>query len=258
MRFTGNPGFSERELRGRLKLTEGDRFQFAAWQRDRDRLAELYESGGFLEARIRARRIPVEPGKPDTAAAAAVELEYSIERGPGTRLDVRGATLPAAVRERIVDRWSSTIFDGFLERDAQTIVRDHLYREGHLQATIATKMTADAASGTKTLTIEVDPGPVVASRVEFDGNAHIATSRLLETANAVGTLTAWIAPPSFEESIERVYRDEGLLAAEVDVQEPEIRNGTSTVRVVVREGQPYVVGRVDLPGWRWDSRDGGA
>ena len=248
MRFTGRPGFSERELRSRLKLTEGDRFQFAAWQDDRDRLAELYESGGFLEARIRARRISVEPEKPDTGAAGAVELEYSIDRGPETRLDVRGATLPAAVHERVRDRWSSTIFDGFLERDAQTIVRDHLYREGHLQATIATKLTTDAASVTKTLTIEIDPGPVVTSRLEFDGNAHIATSRLLETANAVGILTAWIAPPSFEESIERVYRDEGLLAAEVDVQEPEIRNGTSTVRVVVREGQPYVVGRVDLRG----------
>ena len=49
-------GFPERELRGRLKLTEGDRFQFAAWQRDRDRLADLYETRGFLEARIRARR----------------------------------------------------------------------------------------------------------------------------------------------------------------------------------------------------------
>ena len=123
VRFTGSPGFSERELRGRLKLTEGDRFQFAAWQRDRDRLAELYESRGFLEARIRARRIPVEPEKPDTDAgqtpARPPSSSIRIERGPETRLDVRGATLPAAVRERILDRWSSTIFDGFLERDAQ-------------------------------------------------------------------------------------------------------------------------------------------
>ena len=258
VRFTGSPGFPERELRGRLKLTEGDRFQFAAWQRDRDRLADLHETRGYLQARIRAGRIPVEAAGAESKAEqtsekpepgpAALELEYAIERGPETRLDVRGASLPAAVRERILHRWSSTIFDGFLERDARTIVRSHLYREGHLQATIATKWTADAAGGTKTLTIEISPGPVVASRIEFDGNAHVATSRLLEATNAVGTLTARIDPPSFEQSIERVYRDEGLLAAEVDVQEPEIRNGTSTVSVVVREGQPYVVGRVGFQG----------
>jgi outer membrane protein assembly factor BamA len=258
VRFIGSPGFPERELRGRLKLTEGDRFQFAAWQRDRDRLADLYETRGFLEARIRVRRVPVgAPGADSTAEGtprrpdsvpAAVALEYAIERGPETRLDVRGATLPAAVRERLRDRWSSTIFDGFLERDARTIVRDHLYRQGHLQATIATKLTADAAGDTKTLTIEIDPGPVVASRLEFDGNSHVATARLVEAAAAVGTLTAWIDAASFERSIERLYRDEGLLGADVDVQEPQTRNGTSTVRVVAREGQPYVVGRVDFQG----------
>ena len=258
VRFTGSPGFPEPELRGRLKLTEDDRFQFAAWQRDRDRLADLYATRGFLEARIRARRTPVAtpsaeskaeppPAKPEPGLEV-VELEYAIERGPETKLDVRGATLPAAVREHILDRWSSTIFDGFLERDARTIVRDHLYREGHLQGTIAAQVTADVASGTKTLTIEINPGPVVASRLEFSGNAHLATSRLVEAAGAVGAVTAWIDPASFEASIERLYRDEGLLAAEVDVQEPEVRNGTSTVCVVVREGQPYVVGRVDLQG----------
>ena len=61
-------------------------------------------------------------------------------------------------------------------------------------------------------------------------------------------MIAWIDAAVFEESIERLYRNDGLLAAEVDVQEPELRNGISTVRVVVREGEPYVVGRVDLQG----------
>ena len=266
VRFTGSPGFPERELRGRLKLNEGDRFKFAAWQSDRDRLADLYETRGFREARIRARRIPVEApqrNQRENRHASRQTPARSSSSTSSSAVPRRGstcvaATLPAAVRERILDRWSSTLFDGFLERDAQTIVRDHQYREGHLQAAIATKLTVDPASGTKTLTIEIDSGPVLTARVEFDGNTHIATSRLVEAADAVGTLTAWIAPPSFEQSIERVYRDEGLLAAEVDVREPEIRDGTSIVRVVVREGQPYVVGRVDFKGGRWAARDGAA
>jgi outer membrane protein assembly factor BamA len=241
VRITGHPGFTERELRDRLKLTEGDRFQFAVWQRDRDRLAELYEKRGFLEARIRARRLPV-------AGAGVVDLDYAIESGLETRLDIRGATLPDTVRTRIVDRWSSTIFDGFLERDARTIVRDHLYREGYLQATVATTMTADAAKGSKTLTIDVTPGPVMPWRLEFGGNAKIPSSRLYEAARAVGTLTAWIDPASFEGAIERVYRDESLLAAEVDVPQPEVQNGTSIVCVAVREGEPYTVGQVALRG----------
>ena len=239
--FTGSPGFSERELRDGLKLAEGDRFEFAAWQRDRDRLANLYETRGFLEARIRARRIPANPDP-----GHAVDLEYVIDRGPETRLDVRGATLPAAVRERILNRWSSAIFDGFLERDARTIVRDHLYREGRLHAEVATALTT-VASGAKTLTIDINPGPVVPWRVEFVGNTEVETSRLLEVGGA-GGLVAWLDPASFEQSIERVYRDEGLLGAEVDVHEPEVRDGTSIVVVVVREGRPHLVGRVDVHG----------
>jgi outer membrane protein assembly factor BamA len=245
VRFSGTPGFTERELRDRLKLSEGDRFEFAAWQRDRNRLTDWYETRGFLEARIRARRIPASP---DPDGIAAVDLEYAIDRGPETRLDVRGAALPEAVRERILDRWSSTIFDGFLERDARALVREHLYREGRLQATISTALITDMANGTKVLTIDVSPGPVVAWRVEFTGNSQVETLRLLEGLGPAGGLTAWIDPASFEQSIERVYLDEGLLVAAVDVQSPETRNGTSIVQVVVREGQPYLVGRVDIEG----------
>ena len=58
VRFSGNLGFAESELRGQLRLTEGDRFDFAAWQQDSDRLRRYYQEHGFFEARVRARRPP--------------------------------------------------------------------------------------------------------------------------------------------------------------------------------------------------------
>ena len=51
VRWTGAAGFPEDELRGRIKLAEGDRFDFFRWQQDRDRLAEWYHDRGYLEAR---------------------------------------------------------------------------------------------------------------------------------------------------------------------------------------------------------------
>src|SRR5262249_22620850 len=36
IRFTGNPGFAENELRRQVHLTDGDRFAFVEWQADRD------------------------------------------------------------------------------------------------------------------------------------------------------------------------------------------------------------------------------
>ena len=253
VRFGGTPGFSERELRGRLRLTDGDRFDFATWQEDRLRLTALYRSRGYFEARVRGRRLPSLPGDVPPAgssgpSAQAIVLEYTVEQGPGTRLDVSGFSLPDAVRNRIVERWSGTTFDGFLERDATLIVREHLYREGRLQARVAATMRRDAADGVKTLRIDVDPGPVTTPRLEFEGNALVATSRLLEVAEGTGRLTAWLDPAFFELVIERLYQEEGLLSANVTVRAQDIQDGASVVRVVIQEGEPWRIGRVTLDG----------
>ena len=238
VRIGGTPGFTEPEVRSRLQLTRGDRFQFAAWQRDRDRLEELYHSRGFYEARIRARRLPgIEDG---------VVLEYAIERGPETRLDVRGVALPDDVRARIIERWSSALFDAFLERDA-THARakpsrrrrapprhdcgDRPWR-GRRQ-----RQDAERRGG---------PGARAAEPYRVRRQRRHPRGRLHETAQAVGTLAAWIDPPSFARAIESLYRDEGFLAAQVDVAPPEISQGTSVVRVDVREGAPFLVGAVSL------------
>jgi len=252
VRFGGTPGFPERELRGRLRLTEGDRFDFATWQEDRLRLNALYQSRGYFEARVRGRRSPALPGNVPSGASGpnveAIVLEYTIERGRPTRLDVSGFSLPDAVRSRIVERWTGATFDGFLERDATLIVREHLYRDGRLQAKVAATMRRDDADGVKTLRIDVDPGPVMTPRLQFEGNALVATSRLLEVAGGTGQLTAWLDPAFFELVIERLYQEEGLLSADVKVLAQEIQDGASVVRVVIQEGEPWRIGRVTLGG----------
>jgi len=246
VRIDGTPGFPEADVRDRLHLSRGDRFRFAAWQRDRERLEELYLSRGFYEARIRARR-------PESDADGGIILDYRIERGPRTRLDVRGAVLPEDVRTRIVRRWSTALFDAFLERDATTIVRDHLVREGFLAPRITASVRRDAggisgASGddVKILELAIDPGPIVTSRLQFKSIDGRPIAGLQEAARAVGTLTAWLDPASFARAIQSVYRDQGFLAAEVQVAPPEINSGASVVTVSVRSGPRFQVGDVTL------------
>src|SRR5262249_5402577 len=65
-----------------------------------------------------------------------------------------------------------------------------------------------------------------------------------ETAQRAGPLAAWLDPPSFALVIARLYHDDGLLSAEVNVQPPQIQQEASVVRVVIREGEPWTVGRV--------------
>jgi outer membrane protein assembly factor BamA len=252
VRFSGTLGFAESELRGQLRLTDGDRFDFAAWQADGDRLRRFYQAAGYFESRVRARRTLAE--QVDPAAAGTVTLEYTIERGRPTRLEVSGYPVPDEVRQRIVGRWASSVFDRFLERDVDRIVRDYLFADGRPGATVTpTLATTDEA---RTLRVEIDPGPAAATRLQIEGNERVPTPRVLAVAQSLGPAAAWLEPAVVEEGIKRLYQAEGLLSADVDVSAPNVQNGESVVRVAIHEGEPWQIGRVTLGGA--DQLSGGA
>jgi outer membrane protein assembly complex protein YaeT len=161
---------------------------------------------------------------------------------------VRGATLPDAVRDRVAQRWRSALFDGFLEKDATAIVREHLYREGHLNATVAASVVLDSATDVKTLTIDVVPGPSLPSRMTVTGNAALSENQLLQAVGTSGPFAAWRDPRSVERLLEDVYRAEGLLAARVSVSAPRVVDGTSVVVIAVNEGTPYSLGDIAVTG----------
>jgi outer membrane protein assembly factor BamA len=254
VRIAGTPGFPEDEVRRQLGLAEGDRFTFGAWQRDRDRLERFYHGQDFLEARIRARRLPADPAgspasnEPGKPADDKVLLEYAITRGPTTRLIIRGATLPDEVRDRIAARWASTLFDAFLERDARVIVREHLYSQGFLNAMVTADVALDTSRDVKTLTVDVAPGSALARRIEVTGSSALPTAQLLGVVGTASPLSSWLDPRSVEHLLENHYRSEGFLAADVSVSPPESRDGTSVVIISVVESAPYSVGEIALSG----------
>jgi outer membrane protein assembly complex protein YaeT len=254
VRIGGTPGFPETEVRRRLHHTEGDRFSFGAWQDDRERLERFYQAQGFLEARIGARRLPADRAQPqgptETAASPGDEvlLEYTITRGPATRLVTRGVALPDAVRDRIIGRWTSALFDGFLERDARTIVREHMYGQGYLNAVVTANVALDAAGDVKTLEVNVVPGTIVPWRLDVTGNTALSAAQLLEVASRGNPLAAWLDPGAVKRLVESRYRSEGFLAAEVSLGMPRPVNGTSVVTMAIVEGAPYSIGELTLSG----------
>ncbi len=252
IRFSGSPGFPERDLRRQLKLNEGDRFGFVDWQVDRERLIAFYQMHGFFEVRVRARRLLPEGGPlesaPPGSSVDAIVLEYAIERGRPTRLDISGFDVPDRIRQQIIKRWASAVFDGFLERDATLIVREYLYSTNRLQATVVATTERQAADDGKTLRVTIDPGRATVPRLVFEGNAVISTTALIDATERAGPLAAWLDPSSFALVIARLYHDDGLLSAEVNVQPPQIQEDVSVVRVVIREGDPWTLGQITVDG----------
>jgi hypothetical protein len=82
--FAGDAGVSPDLLARELKLSKGDRFDFFAWQEDRDRLAAFFHRQGYFEARVDADRVMShEPN-------GLITLTYGVDRGPHTTVEATG------------------------------------------------------------------------------------------------------------------------------------------------------------------------
>ena len=244
VRFTGSPGFDERELTSRLTVREGDRFDFFKWQADRDRLQSLYRDRGYFEARVAASR--------EERGAGSVSLTYDLTRGPKTILEVTGVGLPAAARSQLRDRWAEAVFDGFLLGDLQQVVKTTLARDGYLRSVVtATVQKSGAGEGEqKTIALRVDPGPPSTTRrIAFRGNARLASDRLASILAAQGLeLSAWLDPSAVQAALSAVYRSEAMLQATVRVDRPDYDGAGSTVPVVIDEGPLFHVAGVRVAG----------
>ena len=128
VQFSGDPGRSER-LREETRLQPGDAFDFSRWQQDQDRLLRLYADAGYPEARIASRRT-------DGPGPDELTLDYTITRGPLTRLVFEGDELPGRVRARLARAWELSVFDGFLMDEMRAIVDAYLSAAGYLQARV--------------------------------------------------------------------------------------------------------------------------
>ena len=123
VRFSGTTTVPESELRKLARLEPGDQFDFLRWQDGRDRLERALWERGFQEARVRARRDVEETG-------TSVELEFDIESGPRSVLDVRGYEFPGEVEREMEAAWRAAVFDTFLVEELARLARRHLVDQG--------------------------------------------------------------------------------------------------------------------------------
>src|SRR5215211_1902541 len=98
----GDLAFPEEQLRKQLSLEAGDRFDFIAWQGDRDRLEAFYLAHRHFAARITASR---------AGDASAVALTYTVTAGPETAVVITGVTVDMAVIHDVEGAWSTAIVD---------------------------------------------------------------------------------------------------------------------------------------------------
>ncbi|MGE3276520.1 MAG: translocation/assembly module TamB domain-containing protein [Vicinamibacterales bacterium] len=248
--ITGNPGEPEAPLRNLLDLETGDRFDFYQWQEDLDALRQHFWDQSYYEARVTGSR-------EEDEAAGTVALEYDIERGPRTELEITGYDAPADLRRALLDAWTHSIFDQFLLSEFETRVARRLVRDGVIGSEVSAGV-ATASADRKVIRIDVTRGTTVGHReLRFTGNAAVEASRLETAVQRAGLgPEAWLEPSTIADAAEAFYRRTGYLNAEVaSAGPPTVEQGIGVLPFTVTEGPRFTIGEIALDGVD-DGREG--
>ena len=242
VRFSGTTTVPESELRKLARLEPGDQFDFLRWQDGRDRLERALWERGFQEARVRARRDVEETG-------TSVELEFDIESGPRSVLDVRGYEFPGEVEREMEAAWRAAVFDTFLVEELARLARRHLVDQGYLQPMASAGVVAGGGNGEKRITLEVEPGPRAAGRViRFSGNDRLTDGRLGVLVTPDRATDAWVGGDELVEAVVATYRAEGLIEATAGLQGMVVEGDTAVLGVAINEGPVFRVSEVSVEG----------
>jgi len=230
------------EVRKEISLDVGDEFDFLVLQRDVDRLRDRFKAQGYFEARVRTRRVADEDSN-------TVLLEYRVDRGPRTVLQIVGAVLPDDVITELEEAWHRNAFDQFLIDDLTHRVRHHLVTTNELGSVVVGTVDRPA-EGTKRLRIEVIAGVTVAGReFQFTGNEFLTSDQLMSEIIADGLdVEAWLDRTALEQVLLTAYNEAGFLKAQVDGGALTIEGDTGILPITIIEGPRAQVTSVTFAG----------
>ena len=239
--FAGVDPAIEQEVRGQLKLGPGDDFDFLVLQRDGDRVRDRFKGQGYLQARVRTRRVELPDG--------TLTLEYAVDRGPRTVLEVVGITLPASLTAELEEAWHRNVLDQFLIDDLTHRVRRYLVSTNELGSVVVG--TVDRTTpGTKQLRIDVTQGvPVSGREIRITGNQALASRVLLAEITAQGlAVDAWLDRTAAERALVAAYNEAGFLKAEVAGGPLTIDGDAGVLPITIVEGPRAQITTVTFDG----------
>jgi len=236
---SGEIGLPEARVLDELDVEPGDRFDFARWLDERDRLEVLYRREAYLTARISARRADTPEG---------VALTYAITAGPQTRIELVGLDAEGPLLAALETAWTQSVFDDFLLDEAAQIVRGRLARDGYLQPSIEARIAE--GPGTRTLTIVVDRGArSTMTTIRVEGTPPDLTAAIVAHLKARGLVGGPLSDPgAVEREVTTYLQTRGHVGARVTAGAPIFEGAAATLPVTVESGPAYSVAGVRFEG----------
>ena len=208
--FSGSPHFPHQTISSLMKSTPGHRFQPHKFNRDLERIEELYDKHGFLEHEITEKKKEVD-------ASNRIHIEIEINAGKPLTLEVEGLKLSEnEIDENIPIRVEHSYNDDTLEEGKRNLTQ-LLQRKGYYDAEIEYKKILTNES--ILIRYEIEPGPKYeVADISITGNQNLSEEEILDliSTKESGLRSKHLVQRDFEADQSKIlaaYRERGFLFA---------------------------------------------
>jgi outer membrane protein assembly factor BamA/autotransporter translocation and assembly factor TamB len=233
-------GQDDPEVREEFDIKEGHPYDFFVIRDETKEVEEQLMKQGFLQSRIRLER---------KVEGNDAFLTLHVRRGPRVDIRVNGATPPQSVRDAVHMQWQRGVFDKQRLDAGAKALREWLMTSGYLQAKIDYAITDDSATH-RQVAYTIETGPHYDRvLVRFEGVSGVDPDDLIKIINQQDLERQLFTDPLVvTELLQRYYRDQGYLAAEIDEPSMEFEGATARVVMPVREGAKFTTRHVTTRG----------
>lgn len=165
--------FSDKQIRGKLKLKRGTRVTTERIDRGTERLRTYLVSSGYLEARVTATRGDY------SANSATLPLTVDVIAGPRVSVEVIGAKIRSKQVRKLVPVYEEGDVDPDLLEEGKRNIRDLLQKEGYFDSTVNYTSKLNPQTHADVITYQIDRG--VRHRLKgvvIEGNRYFSTDLL--------------------------------------------------------------------------------
>ncbi len=233
--FSGFPHFPYGTLASLMKSRPARRFQPQEFERDLERIEELYDKNGFLEHQITEKKREID-------SSNRVKLEIEINAGKPVQLEVVGLKLSETeIDENIPVRTEHSYNDDTLEEGKRNLTQ-FLQRKGYFDAEVDYRKIL--TNENVLIRFEIEPGPKLeVGDITIAGNSHLPQEEILDlmTTKESGLRSKHLVQREFEADQSKIisaYKEKGFLFARI-VKSDVVRNpkeGKIDIALAIDEG----------------------
>jgi outer membrane protein assembly complex protein YaeT len=228
------------KLRKMLNVEEDKPFDYFSVRNGTEDIEKDLRDAGWAQSRVRVSR---------TNREGAVDVTLRIVPGPQVEFTYAGMTPPRKVQDEVRQQWHRGVFDAQRTDDAAETLQEWLMHDDYLQAKVGYHVD-DSDPQRRRVRFNLTPGPRSSKvMLVFQGASGISPDELDQVINEQKLERQLFTDPKVVTALlQRLYREQGYLNAEIDKPRYEYEGAVARVIVPVREGPQFKVADVTMTG----------